>query len=118
MSRRLPSIKPKASLGLSMVKIPGPEKENPKTATKWTTITDTVLVEQQIIARNQRHFGQAAPIPLATPEIQCLLSFGVTSSIVDQLLYQNYDPRLLIPSYYLVEYCQIFFSSTQQKHLL
>jgi exonuclease III len=100
MFRRLPSIKPKSSGGLSMVKIPDPETADPKTATKWTTITDPLLVEQKILARNQRHFAQAAPTPLATPEIQRLLSFGGTSSIADQLLYQNYDPSLLTPSYY------------------
>jgi hypothetical protein len=63
MFRRLPSIKPRSSGGLSMVKIPDPETENPKTATQWTTITDPVQVEQKILARNQRHFGQASVTP-------------------------------------------------------
>jgi uncharacterized membrane protein len=53
MFRRLPSIKPKSTDGLSMVKIPDPETDNPKTATNWTTITDPLLVEQKILARNQ-----------------------------------------------------------------
>jgi hypothetical protein len=56
-----------------MVKIPDPETDNPKTATNWTTITDPLLVEQKILARNQRHFGQASTTPLATAEIQRLL---------------------------------------------
>ena len=99
MLRRLPSIKPKSSGGLTMVKIPNPETDNPKTATAWTTITDPVLVEQKILARNQRHFGQAAPTPLATAELQRLLSFGGTSSLSDQLLYNKLDPAQLTSHY-------------------
>jgi hypothetical protein len=38
--RRLPSIKPKSTGGLSMVKIPDSETVNHKTAENWTTITD------------------------------------------------------------------------------
>jgi hypothetical protein len=100
MFRRLPSIKPKSTGGLSMVKIPDPETDNPKTATKWTTITDSLLVEQKILARNQRHFGQASTTPLATAKIQRLLLFGGTSSIADKLLFQKLDPRHITPDYY------------------
>jgi exonuclease III len=100
MFRRLPSIKPKSSRGLTMVKIPDPETANPKTATAWTTITDPTLVEEKILARNQRHFGQAATTPLATAEIQRLLSFGGTSSISDQLLYHKLDPAQLTSHYF------------------
>jgi len=100
MFRRLPSIKPRSTGGLTMVKIPDPEHANPKTATKWTTITDPLLVEQKILARNQRHFGQAATTPLATAEIQRLLSFGGTSSISDQLLYNKLDPKHITPDYF------------------
>jgi hypothetical protein len=66
-----------------MVKIPDPETDNPKTATNWTTITDPILVEQKILARNQKHFGQASVTPLATADIQQLLSFGGTSSTAE-----------------------------------
>ena len=83
MFKNLPSTKPRSSGGLSMVKIPNPETANPKTATNWTTITDPHLVEQKILARNQRHFSQASVTPLATTEIQNLLSFGGTSSLSD-----------------------------------
>jgi exonuclease III len=100
MFRRLPSIKPKSSGGLTMVKIPNPETDNPKTATAWTTITDPIIVEQKILARNQRHFGQAAPTPLATAELQRLLSFGGTSSLSDQLLYNKLDPAQLTSHYF------------------
>jgi hypothetical protein len=67
-----------------MVKIPDPETANPKTAENWTTITDPIQVEKKIFERNQRHFAQASVTPLATPEIQPLLSFGGTSPLVDQ----------------------------------
>ena len=83
-----------------MVKIPDPETANPKTATSWTTITEPQLVEQKILARNQRHFGQAATTPLATAEIQKLLSFGGPSSLSDQILFQKLDPSYLTPDYY------------------
>jgi hypothetical protein len=82
-----------------MVKIPDPETDNPKTATNWTTITDPLLVEQKILAWNQRHFSQASTTPLATAEIQCLLSFGSTSSIADKLLFQKLDPQHITPDY-------------------
>jgi exonuclease III len=100
MFRRLPTTKPRSSGGLSMVKIPDPETDNPKTATKWTTITDPTLVEQKILARNQRHFGQASVTPLATADIQNLLSFGGTSSLSDKILYNRLDPSTLTPDYY------------------
>jgi hypothetical protein len=35
-----------------------------------------------------------------TPEIQSLLSFGGTSTLADQLLYQKFDPRSITPDYY------------------
>jgi hypothetical protein len=100
MFRRLPSMKPKSTGGLSMVKIPGPETANPKTAENWTTITDPIQVEKKILERNQRHFSQASVMPLATPEIHSLLSFGDTSPLADQLLFQNLDPSSITPDYY------------------
>ncbi len=57
-------------------------------------------MEQKILARNQRHFGQAAPTPLASAEIQSLLFFGGTSSTADQLLYHHLDPSQITPDYY------------------
>jgi hypothetical protein len=100
MFRKLPSTKPRSSGGLSMVKIPDPETDNPKTAMKWTTITDPTLVEQKILARNQRHFGQASVTPLATADIQNLLSFGGTSSLSDKILYNRLNPSTLTSDYY------------------
>ena len=118
MFRRLPSIKPKSTGGLSMVKIPHPETDNPKTAKNWTTVTDPLLVEQKILARNQRHFGQAASTPLATAEIQRLLHFGGTSSLADQLLYQKLDPSHITPDYYgqqLLAKCSTYVSELNSE---
>jgi hypothetical protein len=83
-----------------MIKIMDPETAKPKTATSWTTITEPQLVEQKILAHNQRHFGQAAATPLATVEIQKLLVSGSTSSFLDQILYQKLDSSYLSPDYY------------------
>jgi hypothetical protein len=95
-----PSIKPKPTDGLSMVKMADPETDNPKTVMNWMTVTDQLLVEQKIITWNQRHFGQAGTTPLATAEMQALLSFGGTSSLADQLLFQKLDPSHITPDYY------------------
>jgi hypothetical protein len=100
MFHRLPSIKPKSTGGLSMVKIPDSETANSKTAENWTTITDPIQVKKQILERNQRHFAQASVTPLATPEIQSLLSFGGISILADRLLFQNLDPSSITPDYY------------------
>jgi hypothetical protein len=100
MFQRLPSTKPKSSGGLTMEKITDPETDNPKTATAWTTITDLLIVEQKILVQNQHHFGQAAPTYLATVKLQQLLSFGGTSFISDQLLYNKLDPAQLTSHYF------------------
>ena len=81
--------------GLSIIKVPDPKDVNPKTALNWKTITEPKEVKKKILLHNHHHFGQAHPTPLATPEIQQLLSFGGTSSIADQLLYHNLSPSTI-----------------------
>ena len=57
-------------------------------------------MEQKILARNQRHLSQASVTPLATADIQNLLSFGGTSSLSDQILFNQLDPTTITPDYY------------------
>jgi hypothetical protein len=111
-----------------MVKIPDPETTNPKTAEKWTRVTDPVHVEMKILERNHRHFGQASIAPLASADIQSLLSFDKTSYIADQLPYKQLDPSSITPGYYgqqlvakcsteITELCpDITFDDMKQKY--
>jgi hypothetical protein len=49
MFLRLPSIKPKPSGGISLVKVPISLPNNPKAAKEWRTLTDSAEVEQLIM---------------------------------------------------------------------
>ncbi len=96
MFRRVPSARPVASGGISMIKVPVDPSADPKApGTEFRSIVDPSEVEQHILERNRLHFSQAKDTPLATKRITDLLSYSGTTSIADQLLKGDYDPAVL-----------------------
>jgi hypothetical protein len=74
MFRRVPSARASMSGGISMIKVPVDPKADPKAPTTvFKSIVKPSEVEQHILDRNQSHFAQAHPTPLAHPTITDLL---------------------------------------------
>ena len=120
MFANLPSIKPRSTGGLSSLKLPAggiaqvfdqDKEQDPKEiprnkldiSNEWITITDPQVIENQILERNRRHFGQARLTPLASNTIQNELLFSGVSSTADDLLYGRADISSLTQDLYAQE---------------
>ena len=94
MFLRLPSIKPKPSGGISLVKVPTDLPNDPKAAKEWRTVTDSTEVEKLIMERQKVHFGQATPTPFANEPLKSTFNWTGTSPEVDVVLNGDYTPSL------------------------
>jgi hypothetical protein len=88
----LPSIKPKTSSGISMVKIPVNKPDNPKEALVWKTITDATEVESAILERQQFNFSQAKATPFACQSVTNVFNWSGTSATAELVLNYQYIP--------------------------
>jgi hypothetical protein len=96
MFLRLPSIKPKPSGGISLIKVPTDLPNNPKAAKEWRTVTDPSEVEQLIMDRQRLHFGQATPTPFANEQLKSTFNWTGTSPEADVVLNGEYAPSLSV----------------------
>jgi hypothetical protein len=94
MFLRLPSIKPKPSGGISLVKVPTDLLNNPKAAKEWRTVTDSAEVEQLIMERQKVHFGQATPTLFTNEPLKSTFNWTGTSPEADVVLNGDYTPSL------------------------
>jgi hypothetical protein len=53
--------------------------EDPERAHIWTTISDPVIIEEKLLARNIAHFGQAEGTLFTTRRIQQMFGYGGTT---------------------------------------
>jgi hypothetical protein len=74
MFARLPSIKPKTSSGISMIKVPVDKPSQPKEALVWKTITDATEVETAILNQQKLHFSQAKDTPFAREPLKSIFN--------------------------------------------
>lgn len=96
--RKVPSARPRASGGISTIRVPIDPTADPKDKnTIFKSVVEPLEVEAQILQRNCLHFSQASQTPLAQPAITKLLGFGGTSSIADQLLKGSIDVATITP---------------------
>ena len=87
MWRRIPNCKPRASSGISMIKVPTNPDEDPKhPTTVFKTVVDPSQMEELILKRNKQHFRQAAQNPLASPRLSKALGWGADSDASESLL--------------------------------
>jgi hypothetical protein len=78
MFARLPSIKPKTSSRISMIKAPVDKPDKLKEALVWKTITDATNVETAILNQQKLHFSQAKDTPFAKEPLKNVSSTGQT----------------------------------------
>ena len=101
MWKRIPSYKPKASGGISMIKTPTDPSADPKHPdTTFRTVVDPAEMEQLLLARNRRHFGQAQDNPLASLNLSDQLGWGAQHPLADDILAGHADVSLLSPDIY------------------
>jgi hypothetical protein len=63
MFAQLPSIKPKTSSGISMIKVPVDKPDKPKEALVWKTITNATNVETAILNQQKLHISDKPKTP-------------------------------------------------------
>ncbi len=107
MFLRLPSIKPKPSGGISLIKVPTDLPNNPKAAKEWRTVTDPSKVEQLIMDRQKLHFSQATPTPFANEPLQSTFNWTGTSPDAEVVLKGDYipSPTVDVPSNRILQSC-------------
>ena len=98
MFLRLPSIKPKPSGGISLVKVPTDLPNKPKEAKDWRTVTEPDEIEQLIMERQKVHFGQATPTPFANEPLKSTFNWTGTSPEVQVVLKGDYVPSNTVDS--------------------
>jgi hypothetical protein len=86
MFARLPSIKPRTSTGISMIKVPVDKPNNPKEALIWKTITDATDVETAILNQQKLHFSQAKDTPFAREPLKDIFNWSGTSHHAERVL--------------------------------
>jgi hypothetical protein len=65
---------------------------DPKTATRWTTITDPYDIEYYLMLRNRMHFGQAQGTPFTESPLADHVDWTATSPSSDEILEGSYVP--------------------------
>jgi hypothetical protein len=83
---RLPSIKPKTSSGISMIKVPVDKPNQPKEALVWKTITNATEVETAILNQQKLHFSQAKDTPFAREPQKSIFNRSGTSPQAERVL--------------------------------
>jgi hypothetical protein len=103
----LPSIKPKISSGISMIKVPVDKPDNPKEALVWNTITDatnvkTAILSQEklpaILSQEKLHFNQAKDTPFAQAPLTNIFNWSATSPQAEHVLSRQFNPPYDITS--------------------
>jgi hypothetical protein len=104
MFARLPSIKPKTSSGISMIKVPVDKPDKPKEALVWKTITNATDVETAILNQQKLHFSQAKDTPFAKEPLKHIFNWSGTSHHAERVLSRRHHvssrpapPTLLKP---------------------
>jgi hypothetical protein len=92
----LPSIKPKPSGGISLIKVPIDLPADPKSAKEWKTVTDPSKVEQLIMDRQKLHFSQASPTPFANEPLKSTFNWTGTSTTAAVVLDGDYIPSVTV----------------------
>jgi len=86
---------PERSTGLTSIQVPRDPSIDPKQCPKdnehWRTIRAPREVEELLIARNRKHFGQAQGTPLTSPAIWSHMLYDGTGQICDMLLEGQYE---------------------------
>jgi hypothetical protein len=88
---------PKPKSGLSNVEIPhkdidGKETSNPDKAISWKRVTDPTSIEECLLNRNIKHFGQAEGSFFTRANVLELFDYEGTSSHVTNLIQGTFDP--------------------------
>lgn len=81
MFSRLPSIKPKTSSRISMVKIPVNKPNNPAEALFWKIVTDATKVESATLELQQLHFRQAKATPFPCCPLTQVFNWLVSATL-------------------------------------
>jgi hypothetical protein len=92
----LPSIKPKPSKGISLIKVPTDLLNNPKAAEEWPSVTDTSKGEHRIMDWQKLHVSQATPTPFAKEPLTSCFNWTGTSAEAKVVLDGNYLPSLTV----------------------
>lgn len=78
--------KEKQKSKLKRIIVPEDPTENPKMATTWKVLDQQQAVEQTILNRNIRHFGQAQGTPFTVTPLKELVDFSASSPISECML--------------------------------
>jgi hypothetical protein len=60
--------------------------DDPDVAATWTTISNPLLIEERLLARNIKHFGQAQGTLVTTQRLQDLFGYSGVDNTVNHLL--------------------------------
>ena len=77
--------------GLSRLEVPVNIDEDPKTCTTWKTVDSPEEITQYLLARNQKHFGQAAGTPFTISPLNEIIDFGASTTSCEAILTGTFD---------------------------
>jgi hypothetical protein len=84
-------MKPQERSNLNTIEIPlhdanGEPTDDPEKAATWQRITDPIIIEDKLLERNKKHFGQAEGSLFSNPNFQEMFQYEGVSPGVDMLL--------------------------------
>ena len=92
MFTRLRGIRGKMKAeGITTVKVPRNDEEDPKTCKDWIEVDAPEEVEDAIRERNKKHFGQAEGTPFTKSPFKEQLDFTALTRTAELILEGNYD---------------------------
>ena len=89
-------MQPQERRGLAMIKIPIEDGNND--GPKWETVVDTQRIEEILLERNQKHYGQARGTPFTTGELGELVGISGTTTESDRVIDGDYNTDHLLPA--------------------
>jgi Reverse transcriptase (RNA-dependent DNA polymerase) len=98
-----PVFHPPTRSNLNTVEVPHQDAarqptNDPDNAVIWKTISDPLIIEEKLLARNTAHFGQAQGTLFTTNRLQSLFGYGGTTEAANRLLKGNLSPSSYQPT--------------------
>lgn len=121
--QRIPSAKPRASGGLSMLKVPCDPGVDPKDVprnddSQWRMIQDPQEIERTLLDRNIKHFGQAQDTPLAVGiKYRELLHYAEDNGLLNPGCYSSRPHRQALDPVFLEILQYDYVLATRYPHL-
>ena len=76
--------------GLTRLEVPSNPDQDPKNCSEWTTVDNPEDITRYLLARNQKHFGQADGTPFTVSPLNIAIDFRTSTETCDTILEGKY----------------------------